>query len=352
MGGTRRDSYTDANVAIVCPWITRGGAERSVNVLASAFDADVLTTRDETDGEFVDPRVDVKAVLPDHTFPSSTLLSLSVLPRLVDWDRYDLFVTTSGFRPKLVTLLGTTRPIVHYEQSPTDFTGPARLVRPVDPFLTARFDSVVPNSKHTQRKLRARYDNVSDVIYPPVETDRFENRGTGDFFLSVQRFYPQKRIEIQLRAFERVDEPLVVVGSLESRAYLDRLRRVAPENVRIQPNVSEDTLLDLYGRCKAVIQTGRDEHLGLVPIEAMAAGKPSIVVDEGGFRETITPGETGVLIEPPYERTLAEAIAAFDSDDYDANTLANAAESYSVERFVRQFDDRLDSILGQSTPSA
>ena len=64
--------------------------------------------------------------------------------------------------------------------------------------------------------------------------------------------------------------------------------------------ISEAELLELYATCTGFICTALDEDFGLTPLEAMASGKPVVAVNEGGFRETVTP-QTGILVEPSQE---------------------------------------------------
>jgi glycosyltransferase involved in cell wall biosynthesis len=87
---------------------------------------------------------------------------------------------------------------------------------------------------------------------------------------------------------------------------------------------------------KAVIQTGWFEDFGLVPVEALACGTPVIVVDEGGFVETVHSPELGTRIKKPYVKSLREAVKSFDSAAYDTQTLRLEAEKYSEERFAEQ----------------
>jgi glycosyltransferase involved in cell wall biosynthesis len=120
--------------------------------------------------------------------------------------------------------------------------------------------------------------------------------------LSVNRLYPEKRIELQVEAFRAMpDKHLVIVGSYaqgdHAAHYAETIGNNLPHNVTFRGEVSEEELRDLYARCRGHICTAMDEDYGLTPLEAMASGKPVVAMDEGGFRETVTP-QTGILVEP------------------------------------------------------
>jgi glycosyltransferase involved in cell wall biosynthesis len=141
------------------------------------------------------------------------------------------------------------------------------------------------------------------VIYPSVDTSAFKFKEYGDFWLSVNRLYPEKRIELQIEAFrEMPDQKLIIVGGYaegdHASAYAARLINSIPENVTLMGSVAEEKLLELYASCKGHITTAFDEDFGMTPIEAMASGKPTVAVKEGGYLETVLDGVTGLLVEP------------------------------------------------------
>ncbi|MCX7998791.1 MAG: glycosyltransferase [Leptospiraceae bacterium] len=200
--------------------------------------------------------------------------------------------------------------------------------------------------------MEARYKRTWEVIYPPVDVDKFKYLDRGDFFLSVQRITPDKRVEIQIEAFKKLqDEKLIIVGSSCNNKYLAKLKRGAPKNVEFRINVSEEELIELYAKCKATIQTSKGEHFGLVPVESMASGKPCIAVNEGGFRETIIDQKTGILINEPYVDNLIKVIREIDSYHFDPKALVKHAQRFSLERFVDEFKRVIDETLRRSEHS-
>jgi glycosyltransferase involved in cell wall biosynthesis len=147
------------------------------------------------------------------------------------------------------------------------------------------------------------------IIYPPVDTTHYTFKGYDTFWLSVNRIYPEKRIELQLDVFRQLpEEKLIIAGSYtlgdHSSQYFEKLQRQLPPNTSMVGEVSEQELVDLYATCKGLICTAIDEDFGITPLEAMASGKPVVAVDEGGFRETISP-ETGILVEAKRDAIIA-----------------------------------------------
>jgi glycosyltransferase involved in cell wall biosynthesis len=163
-------------------------------------------------------------------------------------------------------------------------------------------DRVAAISANVQKRIMDFHGRGSEIIYPPVDTSKFRFEEYGDFWLSVNRMYPEKRIDLQLDVFRHLPgERLVVVGGYakgdHASRYYERLMRDIPDNVEIRGAVSDMELIDLYARCKGLICTAQDEDFGLTPLEAMASGKPVVAVNEGGFKETIVNGRTGLLVE-------------------------------------------------------
>jgi glycosyltransferase involved in cell wall biosynthesis len=109
-----------------------------------------------------------------------------------------------------------------------------------------------------------------------------------------------------------------------------------PRNVEIRNEVSEEEIIDLYARCKGLICTALDEDFGLTPLEAMASGKPVVAVNEGGFKETVVHGKTGLLVGTDRDE-LATAVRAVskEPEKYRVACVERAKE-YDTQVFLRK----------------
>jgi glycosyltransferase involved in cell wall biosynthesis len=161
-------------------------------------------------------------------------------------------------------------------------------------------ETIIANSRNVQQRIKKYYQRDSNVIYPPVETSKYSFQEYGNFWLAVNRIYPEKRIELQIESFRKMpEEKLVIVGGSmqgdHSSRYASMIFNNLPSNVTVTGVLSERELIDLYSRCKGLVCTALDEDFGMTPVEAMASGKPVVAVNEGGFLETVT-DETGILV--------------------------------------------------------
>jgi glycosyltransferase involved in cell wall biosynthesis len=194
-------------------------------------------------------------------------------------------------------------------------------------------------SEHIRGRIRAIYGKPSEVIYPPVDTDRFRlsERDEG-FFLVAGALVPYKRVDLAVRAFSRSGDRLIVAGD---GPELDRLRSQAAPNITFTGWVSDDDLKSLYERCTALVFPGV-EDFGIVPVEAMACGKPVVAYGRGGACETVLDrpeGGTGVHFREQTVDSLLAAVARLRASRFDPPLLRAHAASFGREVFKGRFDD-------------
>jgi len=72
------------------------------------------------------------------------------------------------------------------------------------------------------------------------------------------------------------------------------------------------------------------EDFGIVPIEAMACGTPVIALDQGGTKETITEGVTGVHFATQSIEAIIDAVERFEQYHFDPTTIRQEAMSYGA----------------------
>ncbi len=219
------------------------------------------------------------------------------------------------------------------------FGATARYLRRWDRASTARVDVLVANSLYTQERIQRHYGRDSVVIEPPVDVDRFaavpdlEAGGGPPLYLCVSALVPYKRVELAVRAFAARGRPghLVVVGDGPQRAHLQRL---GGARVTLRGRVDDHELLRLYARCRAVIHPALDDW-GIVPREALAAGRPVVVFARGGAADAGRVG--GVLFDRPTPASLNAAIDRLESAAFDSDRLRAAARRFDRATFEARF---------------
>ena len=197
----------------------------------------------------------------------------------------------------------------------------------------------VANSRNVAERIRQYYGRDADVLHCPVDLDRFSvGGGDGDYFLVASRLLPYKRIDLAIRGRGARERAAVRRGHRTGGACFARAARGT--TTTMLGYVSDERLNELMGNARAAIVPG-EEDFGLVPLEAAAAGRPTIAYRCGGALETIVEGETGVFFDEPAAESLAAAIRAFDASRFDPQRLRAHAEQFSPAQFI----DRLRAIV-------
>jgi len=217
------------------------------------------------------------------------------------------------------------------------------LLRRWDYAAAQKVDYFIAISSAVQERIRTIYDRDSVIVHPPVDTQRFSpdpSVPVGDYYLIVSRLIPYKRVDLAVRAFQKLPhERLIVVGSGRARSALEEL---AGPNVSFQGWQPGERILELMRGCKAFLFPGL-EDFGITPVEAMSTGRPVIAFRGGGALDTVIPGKTGEFFDLQTPEQLRKAIENFDVHAYDPTECRNQAERFSRESFRR----RLLECLGE-----
>nr|WP_199315376.1 glycosyltransferase [Planktothrix sp. FACHB-1355] len=183
--------------------------------------------------------------------------------------------------------------------------------------LTAnRVDYFIANSKHTASRIWRCYRRRSEVIYPPVNIERFPfQEKKEDFYLTVSRLVSYKKVSLIIKAFNQLGRPLVVIGT---GPELKQLRQLAGDNVQVlgpQPNAVVEKYM---AEAKAFVYAAC-EDFGIALVEAQACGTPVIAFGAGGALETVRDIReypdtgTGLFFWEQSELALAEAVKIFEA---------------------------------------
>ena len=203
-------------------------------------------------------------------------------------------------------------------------------------------DVYVANSAFVATRIAEAYGRSSDVIHPPVEVSGLLQiaRDPGDAYLVFGRLVPYKRVDVAIRACERLGRKLLVAGSGRD---MDRLRGLAGPNTEFLGYVPAGELPGLFARARALIFPGV-EDFGIAPVEAQAAGLPVIAYGEGGVCDSVIHRRTGVLYQPGSVEGLCQAIEIFESLDFDERDLRSNAARFGPDHFAQDFGQLLESL--------
>jgi glycosyltransferase involved in cell wall biosynthesis len=342
------------------------GAERVFAAICDAWpEADVFTAvydEEGTEGRFAERQVHTSFLQRLRPTARTFRPLLPLYPHAVesfDLRGYDTVISSSSawahgvlVDPGAVHVCYCHNPF-RYAWSEREATLQARgpLVRPVlrvlltrwrqwDYIAAQRVDRYVANSNTTAERIRRYLGRESAVLHPPVEVDRFHPRPVGAYYMVLAELMAHKRIDVAVRAFNRLRLPLLVVGDgPEGR----RLHRLAGPTVSFTGRVSDARVAELLAGARALVVTAQEEF-GIAAVEALAAGRPVIALGEGGVRESVEPGVTGTFYEPSGPDALAEAVLGFDALAVDPARCVAVAERFSVPRF----QSRLAAIVAEA----
>ncbi len=347
-----------------------GGAERLVSVIAKAFDAHIATTN--ANPQIIeDLGIDNSKVFDlgriDNRPPIGPI-RLSLLFRRARFKEFNKYILSGSWslyasyhhRPNVFYCHTPCR--VFYDLKRYNISYQSNAVKKAvawgwttshgrfDQQAIGQVDVILANSKNVQQRITRYYGRKSTVVYPPVSTSQYQTQTFGDFWLSVNRLFPEKRVDLQIETFKHLpDENLVIVGGFSARdkslARYHKSLAHTPRNVTILGAVSEAQLRKLYATCKGVVYTPIDEDFGLVPIEAQASGKAVVGVNEGGLQETVIDGVTGFLVSPD-SQSIRTAIRHVSEDPglYEKACKKNASR-FDEKEFVSKIQESLSTSM-------
>ncbi len=355
-------------VAIVHYWLVgmRGG-ERVIHTLLELFpDADLFTH--VYDRKAVSDRITNRKVTTTfiQKLPWSKTLYQSYLPLMplaleqLDLRGYDLVISSESGPAKGVLASSDCLHVCYchtpmrylwgmYHDYRRQVGSIKRLVmaplfhylRLWDVASAQRVDAFIANSKHVARRIRRTYGREASVIYPPVPVDAFDSQQEHEnYYLMVGQLVGYKRADLAVKSFNRLNKRLIIIGEGDQR---HALKKMAKPNIEFKNRQSFSAIREYYAKCRAVIFPGQ-EDFGMVPVEAMASGKPVIAFKAGGALETVIPDKTGVLFNHQTEQCLVEAIEYFEKNKFlfSRKACLDQARRFDSKRFKSEFIKLID----------
>jgi glycosyltransferase involved in cell wall biosynthesis len=172
----------------------------------------------------------------------------------------------------------------------------------------------------------------SDVLYPPAPPRNYRNEQYGDFIFCPARLNSLKRVSLLVEALAQTKNARAKIagdGSEKERIEWLIAKNNLKSRVELLGHVSEDQLVELYSRCRAVFYAPIQEDFGLVTVEAFASGKPVLTAtDSGGPTELVQHQINGFVVNPD-PASVADAITNLFDDPSSAEKLGNTALQFS-----------------------
>jgi glycosyltransferase involved in cell wall biosynthesis len=195
-------------------------------------------------------------------------------------------------------------------------------------------DHFVANSAVVAQRIRRAYGRISEVIHPPIDTQRFRPGGdVEDYYVVLSRLTSYKRIDLAVRACTERNKKLFVIGDGPDRKSLEAM---AGPTISFLGRASDRDVEYVVARCRALLFPG-EEDFGMAPLEVAAAGRPTIAYRAGGALETIVENDTGVFFDQQTSESLGDAIDRFERLDWSSDVLRRRAEEFSLDVFRDRF---------------
>lgn len=355
-------------LALYYPWLhTRGGAERVVleYVKNSKHDVTIFTnyyTPEKTFDEFKNCKIVTLSNGNIESFFTRAMIGLNmVIKKIKQLEEFDAMILYGSGITELVAIRNHDIPILIYTNTPlrvahsmyeetiASYKNPIKKLlfffgvsgyKILEKIAWKKASSIASISEEAKRravKAGLTSEDKIKVIYVGVDTSKFKVSTTQEnYFFVPGRFKKYKRFELAIKSFNEFvkvheDFKLVIAGSQDDKNYIEYLKSISSQNVEIRTSLSDQEMLDLYEKCFALLFTAKNEDWGIVPLEAMACGKPVISVSEGGPLEYIESGENGLLVNAD-EKEMTEAMERLVADkDLLERIISNAPKT--VERF-------------------
>lgn len=219
-----------------------------------------------------------------------------------------------------------------------------------DLIAAQRPDVYLAISTTVQKRIKKYYGRASEIIYPPVDIQKFRSKQitdnklplTNDFYLCVSRLIPYKKVDLAIEAFNELGTPLVIVGTGSEER---RFKEMANDNVKFVGELTDKKLASYYQKAHALIFP-QVEEFGIVAVEAQAAGTPVIAYKAGGALDTVVDpfkahltgqAATGVFFEKQNKDSLINAVKRLSKIKFNGEELVRNAEKFSKERFKNEF---------------
>jgi glycosyltransferase involved in cell wall biosynthesis len=209
----------------------------------------------------------------------------------------------------------------------------------IDYKTAQRVDYFLTNATAIKHKIEATYrpKKPVTVINPPVELSKYNiSDAPKDYYLVVSRMEYYKKVDLVIEAFNQNGKPLLVVGT---GTKAQEIKSLAKNNISFLSEIDDVQLAQAYANCKALIFPQIEDY-GIVPLEAIASGRPVIAFGQGGILETMIPYKgdaskaTALFFEEQSVASLNAAIAQFETLDFNPQLIRSHSEKFQEKYFI------------------
>lgn len=361
-------SVSDLKIAVVHDWlVTYGGAERVLEQILTLFpQADLFTLCDFFDDDrrrHILGKTPTTSILQKMPWAKSKYRSyLPLMPMAVeqfDLSDYDLVISSSHAVARGVlttsdqlhlsyinnTMVYAWDMYHHYLRSAGLHRGLRGMIakaimhyiRNWDAASGHRVDRYIANSEYMSRRIAKLYGREAEVIYPPVEVEAFELQSLKeDYYVTVSRLVPFKRIDLIVEAFNRMpDRKLIIIGD---GPEMKKLQAAAGSNIEFLGFRNRETVNEYVKKARAFLFSSA-EPFGIAVVEAQACGTPVIAYGRGAAPEIIADGESGLFFHHQKADELADAVERFEKIKhwFEPERIRANAMRFSSDSFREQF---------------
>ena len=357
-------------VAIVHDWlVTNAGSEKVLQALLELYkDADIYSLVDflnDTDRKHVlHGKYAITSFVQKLPYAKNHFRNyLPLFPKAIesfDLSEYDLIISSSwavakGVRKhkNQIHISYCYTPIRYawdlYDEYTKDLKQPKKFlveqtlkyIRRWDIETIDRVDYFVADSKFVQERIKRTYGREAQVIYPPVDTEKFYlHREKEAFYVTASRLVPYKKTKLIVEAFNAMpDKKLVVIGGGEE---LRGIRQMAKDNIDVLGFQPDSVLIQTMQKAKAFVYAAI-EDFGIIPIEAMACGTPVIALNDGGTAETVIDGVNGVHFQNQTVEDIVRAVKKLEQLTFDPLQVRKEALKYThfKEQFYKYVSEKI-----------